>query len=309
MQNVGMAVLILAMAGSVIAAEPSAPAGTQGRQPQAQQPKEKPRAHSALPFDDPLAREKLERDLWITKGVQGGFKTRDLWILQPPNPPTTAIDNGDPSPTTSSLGSWPGNKTSPGANKSENLTAEERARLIKEWERFVFGEPKQDPNRKNPSEDLWRRPTDRTDAAANPATDDAFKYPAKKTEPSISLNLPGVSPMPDPLQTKQDPPGNDARFSPFGSSEVPGLRPESWNPTGTRDSRFSLPGMLPQNSLGLPGANTPGAIAPNSLPSAPVGPNLSFGQPPNDLKMPGAPQGPVPTPRAHSTDSFAPRQW
>jgi len=309
MQNLGAAVLILAMAGSVIAAEPSTPAVTQGRQPQAKQPKEKPSARSALPFEDPLAREKLEKDLWITKGVQGGLKTRDLWILQPPNPASTSNDDGDPSTATSALGSWPGNKTSPSANKSDNLTAEERARLIKEWERFVFGEPKEDPNRKNPSDDLWRQPTDRPDATSNPATDDAFKYPVKKAEPSISLNLPGASPMPDPFQPKQDIPRNDPRFSPFGSSDVPGLRPESWDPAGTRNSQFSLPGMIPQNSVGLPGANTPGTIAPNLLPSAPVGPNLSFGQPPNNLNMPGAPQGPVPSPRAHSTDSFAPRQW
>lgn len=298
-------IALLTLAGSALASEPSPPTDKPKQQAAAKPTNGKETRGGTLPFEDPLAREKLAKELWITKGVQGGFKTDDLWILQTPAQPQGATGNNEESPkAANSFGNWP-TPQSASPNRSNDMIDEDRRRMVQEWERFVFGEPKKDPNRTDPANDLWQRPESKADNPATPA-----EGGAKTAEPTISFNNSSLPSTPNDLSSKPATAGSEVRFSPFDSQKVPGLRPETWNPSAVRDSRLPMGGTLPQApSIGLSIGDPLAPVSPNAQPIAPFPPNMNFGYPQNNLKIPGSQQGPVPAPRAHSTDSFIPRQW
>ncbi|HPA20332.1 MAG TPA: hypothetical protein PLU30_21460 [Verrucomicrobiae bacterium] len=305
------------------AQQPAAPAPEpQARPTPARESKPKPPDRDTLPFDDPLARQKLDHDLWITKGVQGGFKTEELWILQPPAAiaAPTATETAQPKDR-NAPGSWSAMSGSMNQNRPEELTAEERVRLFQEWERFVFGEPKKSTDRSGGITDPWRKSETRDDNPRVSSEPPKADFKISPLNPTLGSAQPQDSAVGSLAPNTPPPPRTettdiDAKFSPFGAPVVPGLRPEGWSPDAYRNSSLPLSGIVPQTPLGLPGglpATDPRTMStPNTLPFSPFSPQapgMNFGLPQNNPQMPGAPQGPTPTPRAHSTDSFMPRQW
>lgn len=294
------------------------PPPDQARPDSGKRPEPSPR-RDTTPFEDPLARQKLDDDLWITKGLQGGFKTDDLWILHPPQGSAPAAkDNDTLQPLgRGTFGAWPGSPASKDANRPPELTDEERARLVKEWENFVFGEPKSSSHR-SVFGDPWSQPKTDGDGPSSSRPSDESTKPTigsapsdAPAEPSLQGDLTFGTQNPDvSLRPRMANPGQENPFSPFGPTSVPGLRPEGWLPNGSPSTSYPLTGGFPQTSQGLPGSTDPTFGTPNATPLSPFTPQMpgmNFGPPQNNFQFPGGPQGPTPTPRAHSTDSFMPR--
>lgn len=315
-------ILSLAAALPIAAAEQQsareAPPPARASRDNDKQPQPSPR-QDTMPFDDPLARQKLDDDLWITKGLQGGFKTEELWILQPPAGATPAPSNNDTGKPQGrgTFGAWPGTSGARDPDRPADLTDEERARLVKEWERFVFGEPKP-PGERGAFTDPWKQPEADDNSPSTPGSAGGPTKPTLGFAPlgtTVGPALPGDftagNQTPD-LSLRPCIGGSDRQmpFSPVGADRVPGMRPEDWLPNSSRNPGFPLAGTLPQTPQDLPGSGTPTFGAPNASPHSPFAPQMpgmGFGLPQNGFQIPGGTQGPVPAPRAHSTDSFMPR--
>ncbi|MCC6355056.1 MAG: hypothetical protein IT577_14290 [Verrucomicrobiae bacterium] len=316
-------ILMLVGALSAAMAQPSPPRETPApdKAPQDKdKPARPPHQPDGKPFDDPLARQKLDDDLWITKGLQGGFKTDELWILQSPSGPNpgSGDSGGERDQNPSKFGAWPGSQAPRDPNRPAELSDQERMRLFQEWERFVFGEPK-DSRGRSPFADAPRRSGTRDDEAS-PGT----KAPTPPADsPGIGLRDTGIDPLaqggftlgtqpPDPLaRPRADTTEPKPPFSSFGAQPVPGLRSEDWFPNNSPSSPQAL-GTAPFPNPQYPAGTIPPAFgAPQPSTPSPFNtqiPGMGFGLPQNSLQIPGGPQGPVPTPRAHSTDSFMKRE-
>ncbi len=274
----------------------------------------------ALPFEDPLARMKLKDDLWITKGIQGGFKTDDLWILQTPAPPAAAPETSeiDSGLGRDALGAWPTTRGAGDANRTDDASQAERLRQMQEWERFVFGEPKPAANRSSFSDPWGQRDNDAGTTRGTPSSDPrGISQPIVPPDSPIGTGFAGEFGAPstigNPPATSVGRPAEPATpsLSPFGPNAVPGLRSQDWLPQDSRSSPLNPAGALPEMPLDLRGPTPQGISAPDRAtfsPFAPQMPGMGFAPPQNNFQIPGGPQGPVPAPRAHSTDSFMPRQ-